>query len=342
MEPFYPLRVFVCAQCFLVQLEEFETPDHIFTDYAYFSSYSTSWLEHSRRYAEQMIERFGSGRARATSSSWRPTTATCCSTSTSGRCRCSASSRRRTWPRSRFAEGDSHAGGVLRPRDCAASLARDSAADLLIGNNVLAHVPDLNDFVAGMKMLLKPGGVITMEFPHLMRLVDQNQFDTIYHEHFSYFSFLTVEPRVRARTGCRLFDVERAADTRRLAADLRLPRRRRTTSPRPSGRRSSPPASARPGYETAGTYELRAAGRGGEAVDPLLPHRAQDARGSHDRRLRRAGQGQHAAELLRRRHGLHRLHGRHEPPQAGASAARKPHPDPLARRDPRDASPTCC
>jgi SAM-dependent methyltransferase len=89
----------------------------------------------------------------------------------------------------------------------ASSLAVESAADLLLGNNVLAHVPDLNDFVAGMKILLKPGGVITMEFPHLMRLIDENQWDTIYHEHFSYFSFLTVS-RVFEAHGLRLFDVE--------------------------------------------------------------------------------------------------------------------------------------
>src|SRR6202011_5906595 len=92
-------------------------------------------------------------------------------------------------------------------RETAGSLAVESAADLLLGNNVLAHVPDLNDFVAGMKILLKPGGVITMEFPHLMRLIDDNQWDTIYHEHFSYFSFLTVT-RVFEAHGLRLFDVE--------------------------------------------------------------------------------------------------------------------------------------
>ena len=205
MERFYPLRAFVCASCFLVQLEEFETPDHIFSEYAYFSSYSTSWLEHSRVYAEQMVDRFGIG------------------------------------PHSHVVELASNDGYLLQyfherqvpvlgiepaanvakvalqkgiptlveffGRETARSLVPESAAELLIGNNVLAHVPDLNDFVAGMKILLKPGGVITMEFPHLMRLVEQNQFDTIYHEHFSYFSFLTVR-RVFAKHGLRLFDVE--------------------------------------------------------------------------------------------------------------------------------------
>jgi SAM-dependent methyltransferase len=205
MEPFYPLRALVCGECFLVQLEEFETPHEIFSDYAYFSSYSTSWLEHSRSYTEQMIERLALG------------------------------------PRSHVVELASNDGYLLQyfqerqipvlgiepaanvakvalqkgiptlveffGRETAASLAADSSADLLLGNNVLAHVPDLNDFVAGMKILLKPGGVITMEFPHLMRLMGENQWDTIYHEHFSYFSFLTVS-RVFAAHGLRLFDVD--------------------------------------------------------------------------------------------------------------------------------------
>jgi SAM-dependent methyltransferase len=205
MEPFYPLKTFVCSSCFLVQLEEFETPSHIFSDYAYFSSYSTSWLEHSRRYADQVVERFGINK------------------------------------RSHVVELASNDGYLLQffherqvpvlgiepaanvakvalqkgiPTlveffgvDTARTLLPNSAADLLIGNNVLAHVPDLNDFVAGMKVLLKPSGVITMEFPHLMRLICDNQWDTIYHEHFSYFSFLTVS-RVFAAHGLRVFDVE--------------------------------------------------------------------------------------------------------------------------------------
>jgi SAM-dependent methyltransferase len=205
MEPFYPLRALVCEKCFLVQLEEFETPEQIFSDYAYFSSYSSSWLEHSRRYAEQMIERLGLNE------------------------------------RSHVVEIASNDGYLLQffherqipvlgiepaanvakvalqkgiptlveffGQETAGSLAGESSADLLLGNNVLAHVPDLNDFVAGMKILLSPTGVITMEFPHLLRLMAENQWDTIYHEHFSYFSFLTVS-RVFEAHGLRLFDVE--------------------------------------------------------------------------------------------------------------------------------------
>jgi 2-polyprenyl-3-methyl-5-hydroxy-6-metoxy-1,4-benzoquinol methylase len=205
MEPFYPLRALVCEQCFLVQLEEFETPQEIFSDYAYFSSYSTSWLDHSRRYAEQMIATLkldaGSHVVEIASNDG--------------------------YLLQYFHEhqipvlGIEPAVNVAKValqkgiptlveffgRETAGSLAPDSAADLLIGNNVLAHVPDLNDFVGGMKMLLKPGGVITLEFPHLMRLIEDNQWDTIYHEHFSYFSFLTVS-RVFAAHGLRLFDVE--------------------------------------------------------------------------------------------------------------------------------------
>ena len=205
MERFYPLRAFVCAECLLVQLEQFETPEHIFGDYSYFSSYSTSWLEHSRLYAQEMVALLGLG------------------------------------PQSKVVELASNDGYLLQyfrerqipvlgiepaanvaavavereiptvvdffGRALAESLVSDSAADLLIGNNVLAHVPDLNDFVGGMKILLGRKGVITMEFPHLLRLITQNQWDTIYHEHFSYLSF-TTSSRVFQAHGLRLYDVQ--------------------------------------------------------------------------------------------------------------------------------------
>lgn len=205
MEPFYPLRALVCGECFLVQLEEFETPEAIFSDYAYFSSYSSSWIEHSRRYSEQMIERLGLG-----SDSHVVEIA-----SNDGYLLQFFHERQipvlGIEPAANVAKVALQKGiptlveffGV----QTASSLAQESSADLLLGNNVLAHVPDLNDFVAGMKALLKPGGVITMEFPHLMRLMVDNQWDTIYHEHFSYFSFLTVS-RVFQAHGLRLFDVQ--------------------------------------------------------------------------------------------------------------------------------------
>ncbi len=205
MEPFYPLRALVCDECFLVQLEEFQTPERIFSDYAYFSSYSSSWLDHSRRYSEQMIARLGLG-----DSSHVVEIA-----SNDGYLL--QFFHERQIPVLGIEPAANVAKVALQKgiptlveffgRDTARSLADESSADLLLGNNVLAHVPDLNDFVAGIKILLAEDGVITMEFPHLMRLIEDNQWDTIYHEHFSYFSFLTVS-RVFEAHGLRLFDVE--------------------------------------------------------------------------------------------------------------------------------------
>jgi hypothetical protein len=206
MEPFYPLHVFVCGRCYLVQLQEYVSGEEIFREYAYFSSYSTSWLEHCRRYCDHVVSRFGLG------------------------------------PRSQVIEVASNDGYALQyfvergiPSlgiEPAANVARVAIekgiptrveffgrelarrlvaegyrADLLFGKNVLAQVHDLNDFVGGLKILLAPGGVITVEFPHLERLVEENQFDTIYHEHFSYFSFLVAQS-IFAAHGLTLFDVE--------------------------------------------------------------------------------------------------------------------------------------
>jgi len=205
MEPFYPLRALVCSSCFLVQLEEFETPDHIFRDYAYFSSYSTSWLEHSKRYTEQMVERLGLDAEShvveiASNDGYLLQYFQDQQISVLG-----------IEPAANVAKLALQKGiptlveffGV----ETATSLAPQSQADLLIGNNVLAHVPDLNDFIAGMKILLKGDAIITMEFPHLMRLIEDKQWDTIYHEHFSYFSLATVR-RAFAKHGLRVFDVE--------------------------------------------------------------------------------------------------------------------------------------
>ena len=206
MEPFYPLHAFVCDECFLVQLQEFVAPADIFSEYAYFSSFSTSWVEHARRYAEATIDRFGLG--------------------TDSRVMEIASNDgyllQHFLARGVAVLGIEPAANVAAAaiskgvpttvcffgRHAAARIADEHGRpDLLIGNNVLAHVPDLNDFVSGMKALLAPHGVITMEFPHLWQLMAGNQFDTIYHEHFSYFSFVTVE-KVFASHGLSLFDVE--------------------------------------------------------------------------------------------------------------------------------------
>jgi SAM-dependent methyltransferase len=206
MEPFYPLRALVCERCFLVQLEEFEPPERIFDgDYAYLSSYSVTWLEHCRAYSEQMVEAL-----KLDEHSHVVEVA-----SNDGYLLQYFHEREipvlGIEPAANVADVAIAKGIPTRVeffgRRPARSLAAQRRADLLIGNNVLAHVPDLNDFVAGMKLLLAPGGTLTMEFPHLMRIVEGGQWDTIYHEHFCYFSFLVVS-RVFAAHGLRAFDVE--------------------------------------------------------------------------------------------------------------------------------------
>ena len=206
MEPFLPLCALVCGQCFLVQLAPFHTEKALFReDYAYFSSFSRSWLEHCRRYTEQMIERLaldGSSQVIELASNdgyllqyfkqagipvlgIEPTENTARAALEKG-----IPTQIEFW-------GETTARAV----------AAQAKADLLLGNNVLAHVPDINDFVAGMRVALKDRGTITIEFPHLLKIIELNQWDTIYHEHYSYLSFATVG-RVFAAHGLRLFDVE--------------------------------------------------------------------------------------------------------------------------------------
>jgi SAM-dependent methyltransferase len=205
-EKFYPLRAYVSEDNFLVQLEQFESADHIFSDYAYFSSYSDSWLVHAKNYVEMMISRFKIDKRHQVIEI----------ASNDGYLlryfRERAIPVLGIEPAANVAEAARKNGIPSVVRFFGLETARELVAgqiqaDLLLGNNVLAHVPDLNDFVAGLKIALKPTGVITMEFPHLLQLIQKNQFDTIYHEHFSYFSFFTVE-RVFAKHGITLFDVE--------------------------------------------------------------------------------------------------------------------------------------
>jgi len=205
-EAFYPLCVYVCGECLLVQLPEEERPEAIFSDYAYFSSYSDSWLRHAKAYAEAMIDRFGFGAGHQVVEI------------------ASNDGYLLRWfkergipvlgvePAANVAAAAEAAGIPSRVQFFGEATARGMVAegiraDLLVGNNVLAHVPGLNDFVAGLKILLAPAGVLTLEFPHLLRLMDEDQFDTIYHEHYSYFSFATVR-KVFAAHGLTLFDVE--------------------------------------------------------------------------------------------------------------------------------------
>lgn len=206
MEAFYPLHVFVCDKCFLVQLEEYVSPEKIFTEYAYFSSYSDSWLEHCRRYTEQIIDRCGLNRHSlvvevASNDGYLLQYFVKKGVPVLG-----------IEPAANVAKVAIEKRVPTLVRFFGSQLASElvaegKQADLLVGNNVLAQVPDLCDFVAGMKILLKPQGVFTLEFPHLLQLIEGNQFDTIYHEHFSYFSFLAAE-KIFGAHGLVLFDVE--------------------------------------------------------------------------------------------------------------------------------------
>ena len=209
MEPFYPLKVFVCSECFLVQLEEFVSTESIFDEYAYFSSYADSWVRHARDYTHMISSRLG-----LDESSFVLEVA-----SNDG------------YLLQHFVEKQIPCVGIEPARNVAEAAVRKGVptlvrffdmqmahelsaggkqADLIIGNNVLAQVPLLNDFVEGLRTALKPNGVITLEFPHLMQLIEGNQFDTIYHEHFSYFSLATIQ-RIFAAHGLRVFDVEELA-----------------------------------------------------------------------------------------------------------------------------------
>ena len=207
-ETFYPLKVYTCANCFLVQVDEYKKSDAIFdSNYVYFSSYSTSWLAHAKQYTDMMTERFG----------YNQDSLVIEVASNDG------------YLLQYFNEKNIPVMGI-EPTANTAEVAMgkgiktvieffgteladrfandwDVKADLLLGNNVLAHVPDILDFVGDMKIILKDTGVITMEFPHLMQLVDNNQFDTIYHEHFSYLSFYTVK-QIFESQGLQMFDVE--------------------------------------------------------------------------------------------------------------------------------------
>jgi hypothetical protein len=205
-EVFYPLHAYVCERCFLVQLQKYVSVESIFTEYAYFSSFSDSWLAHAKQYADRVIERFGLG----------------CGSSIVELASNDGYLLQYFVARGIPVLGIEPAANVATValkkniptlvkffnRELASELvAKGKRADLLLGNNVLAQVPDLNSFVAGMQTLLADRGVITLEFPHLLRLMEENQFDTIYHEHFSYFSLITAETILSAH-GLRIFDVE--------------------------------------------------------------------------------------------------------------------------------------
>jgi SAM-dependent methyltransferase len=205
-EVYYPLHVYVCENCFLVQLEQYESPEQIFSDYPYFSSYSDSWLSHAANYCDEMTIRLG-----LTGQSFVVEVA-----SNDGYLLQYFVQRNvpvlGIEPAANVAKVAVEKGVPTLTRFFGTEVAKELAAegrcaDLVLGNNVLAQVPDLNDFVEGLKTLLKPSGVLTLEFPHLLQLMERNEFDTIYHEHFSYFSMLTTVRLLDAH-GLKTFDVQ--------------------------------------------------------------------------------------------------------------------------------------
>jgi hypothetical protein len=206
-EVFFPLKVYTCDQCFLVQIDEYKKSDAIFDDeYVYFSSFSTSWLAHAKKYTEKMIDRFGFSKDSqvieiASNDGYLLQYFKEKNISVLG---IEPTANTAKVARNKGIESITEFFGTSLAKKLISAGRR---ADLLLGNNVLAHVPDIVDFVSGMKLVLKEEGVITMEFPHLMQLVDNNQFDTIYHEHFSYLSFYTVKQIFNSQ-GLELFDVE--------------------------------------------------------------------------------------------------------------------------------------
>jgi len=207
MEPHYPLHTYICDKCFLVQLQEFISPSEIYDNYAYFSSYSDSWLQHAKEYTDLMIKKFSLNKnslvAEIASNDgyllqWF---------------------QEKNIPILGIEPASNIAEFAIKEKNIRTEIKffgeeialflkeKYGQPDLLLGNNVLAHVPNINDFVKGMKIFLKPGGVVTMEFPHLQRLMEENQFDTIYHEHFSYLSF-TIVSEIFKFHGLQLWDVE--------------------------------------------------------------------------------------------------------------------------------------
>lgn len=206
-EIFYPLHVQICGQCLLVQLPEFEPPKNIFSDYAYFSSFSDSFLKHVSTYTEMMIERF------AIDPQWKVIEIASNDGYLLQYFKAHHIPVLGIEPAANVAITAQNKGiptlSVFFGKNLAEKMQQEGKqANLLIANNVLAHVPNLNDFVAGLKVLLAPQGILTLEFPHLLRLIEENQFDTIYHEHFSYFSFLTAQ-KVFAQHQLTIFDVEK-------------------------------------------------------------------------------------------------------------------------------------
>ncbi len=308
-ETYFPLKLFVCDQCGLVQTEDYARADELFSgDYAYFSSVSRSWLDHAARYAGMITERLSLDSQSlvievASNDGYllrnfvsagipclgiEPTAST------------AQAAEKLGIPVLQEFFGKALAGKLVE---------QGKRADLIIGNNVFAHVPDINDFTAGMKAALKPGGTITLEFPHLMRLVEQVQFDTVYHEHFSYLSLATVATIFRA-AGLRVCDVEElpthGGSLRVYGCHAEDPRQD-TEAP---ARILAAEAKRR------GLPDVPGPRRCGQGRPADVPHRTEARR--QDRcRLRCGSKGQHTAELCRREAGPARLRLRRSAVEAG-------------------------
>ena len=326
-EPRYPLHARVCDRCLLVQVDAVVRREEIFEDYAYFSSYSSSWVEHARRFAEAATRRFAlDGNSLVVEVASNDGYLLKHFVAQGIPCRGIEPARN--------VAAVAEAAGVptevcFLGRDTGAALrARGLAADLLVANNVLAHVPDLHDFVAGLAALLKPAGTLSIEFPHLLRLIEEVQFDTIYHEHFCYFSLAPVE-RLLAEHGLAGLRCRATPHPRRLAARAGRAGREQARR-RPGPRRRARRRARRRPRQARVLRRLRAQGarrlRRADRVPGDRPPRRQEGR-----RLRRRRQGQHAPQRLRHRPGPHRLRRRRQPPQAGPLHPRQPSGDPPAR-----------
>ena len=325
MEPHYPLHARVCGVCLLVQLPAVQTAEAIFSDYAYFSSYSDSWVEHAR--ALRRGDRAGA-RPRARLAGRRGGLERRLPAPAPGRVRDPGARRRAGRERGR--RGRRRAASTPRSRSSAVAYAADLVerrghADLIVANNVLAHVPDLNDFLAGIAMLLAPVGRVTIEAPHLLHLIRERQFDTIYHEHFSYLSLLATRAAV-ARHGLEVVDVDELP-THGGSLRYHLAHAAAGTPVAPAVERVLADERAA-GLATLDGYRGFAEACVEVKTGLLAYPDRRPPRRSPRRRLRSAGQGQHAAHVLRRRPRADRVHRRSQPGQAGPPAAGLADPDP--------------
>ena len=331
MEPFYPLHAYVCDQCGGVQLHEYVSGEAIFSDYAYFSSYSDSWVKHAQRYMDAMISRFHLGRTSlvfevASNDGYLLQHAV------AAKIPCLGIEPAANIAKVAVERGIPTVVHFLGRDTAKAIVAEHGRADLVAANNVFAHVPDLNDFTAGLATLLAPTGVLTIEVPHLVKLVSENQFDTIYHEHFCYHSLVAAE-RVFERHGLVIFDVEELSTH---GGSLRYFVRHANDTSKPiEGRVAELRNRERAlGVETLAYYRDFTA-KVEETKRSLLTFLIEARRaGARVVGVRRPRQGEHPPQLLRHPDRPARIHRGPEPAQAGDVPAGHPHSYPPSGQDP--------